>query len=218
MWSRRRGRRCPSGPRWFRRDLEAGRRTEGHHAVPGREGGQTAPPSWSPRPQPLRGRDGECVGCELCAAVCPADCITGAALTTRLTRRCRRASGTGSSTRSTTCAASTAICAWRLARPAITESKMFEFSFTNRSDAIYTKEELVVDDDGLPRQLPWEDWRPGEADYTSGWMRRPRHRARSNTRGKCNGRASSATASVRRRAARAATATTWPRGTSRSGP
>mgnify|MGYP000665189748 CR=1 FL=1 len=31
---------------------------------------------------------------------------------------------------------------------AITESKLFEFSFTNRQDAIYTKAELVVDDDG----------------------------------------------------------------------
>ncbi len=35
---------------------------------------------------------------------------------------------------------------------AITESKLFEFSFTNRQDAIYTKAELVVDDDGKPKQ------------------------------------------------------------------
>ncbi|MGE3835560.1 MAG: hypothetical protein AB7H43_12335, partial [Acidimicrobiia bacterium] len=54
---------------------------------------------------------------------------------------------------------------------AITESKLFEFSFTNRQDAIYTKQELVVDDDGRPRQLPWEDWRPGEDEHTSAWMR-----------------------------------------------
>ena len=54
---------------------------------------------------------------------------------------------------------------------AITESKMFEFSFTNRSDAIYTKEELLVDDDGMPKKLPWEDWREGDDLYTSGWMR-----------------------------------------------
>ena len=48
---------------------------------------------------------------------------------------------------------------------------MFEFSFTNRSDAIYTKAELVVDDDGNAQKLPWEDWREGEDQHTSGWMR-----------------------------------------------
>ena len=37
---------------------------------------------------------------------------------------------------------------------AITESKLFEFSFTKRSDAIYTKAELVVDDEGMPKKLP----------------------------------------------------------------
>jgi hypothetical protein len=54
---------------------------------------------------------------------------------------------------------------------AITESKLFEFSFTNRSDAIYTKRELLVDDQGFPQKLPWEDWREGDDMMTSGWMR-----------------------------------------------
>ena len=54
---------------------------------------------------------------------------------------------------------------------AITESKLFEFSFTNRADAIYTKDELLVGDDGRPQQLPWEDWREGDDLHTSGWMR-----------------------------------------------
>jgi hypothetical protein len=54
---------------------------------------------------------------------------------------------------------------------AITESKLFEFSFTNRSDAIYTKKELLVDDRGMPQKLPWEDWREGDDMMTSGWMR-----------------------------------------------
>ena len=45
---------------------------------------------------------------------------------------------------------------------AITESKLFEFSFTNRRDAVYTKDELMVDDDGRPKDLPWEDWRTGD--------------------------------------------------------
>ena len=54
---------------------------------------------------------------------------------------------------------------------AITESKLFEFSFTNRSDAIYTKDELVVGDDGRPQQLPWEHWEPGDDEHTSAWVR-----------------------------------------------
>ena len=41
----------------------------------------------------------------------------------------------------------------------------------DRKQAIYTKEELVVDDNGKPQHLPWEDWRPGEDEHTSAWMR-----------------------------------------------
>ena len=40
------------------------------------------------------------------------------------------------------------LCVEACPTEAITESKLFEFSFTNRQDAIYTKAELVVDDDG----------------------------------------------------------------------
>jgi NADH-quinone oxidoreductase subunit I len=29
----------------------------------------------------------------------------------------------------------------------------------------------VVDDDGHPQKLPWEDWREGDADRTSAWVR-----------------------------------------------
>ena len=58
------------------------------------------------------------------------------------------------------------LCVEACPTEAITESKLFEFSFTNRDDAIYTKAELLVDDDGRPQQLPWEDWQRG---------RRPQH-------------------------------------------
>src|ERR1700686_1489631 len=70
----------------------------------------------------------KCIGCALCAAGCPADClpVRGA-----------------------------------VPPEAVPESKLFEFSFTNRADAIYTKRELLVDDDGPPQRLPWEDWREG---------------------------------------------------------
>ena len=63
------------------------------------------------------------------------------------------------------------LCVEACPTEAITESKLFEFSFTNRRDAIYTKAELVVGDDGRPQQLPWEDWREGEDLDTSGWVR-----------------------------------------------
>ena len=28
-----------------------------------------------------------------------------------------------------------------------------------------------MEDDGAPQHLPWEDWREGEDQHTSGWMR-----------------------------------------------
>ena len=79
---------------------------------------------------------------------------------------------------------------------AITESKLFEFSFTNRQDAIYTKAELVVDDDGLPQQLPWEDWRDLD-DVAAHVGLGARHRALGRRRlrsARSPGRASSASA------------------------
>jgi len=54
---------------------------------------------------------------------------------------------------------------------AITESKLFEFSFTDRRDAVYTRNELLVDDEGMPKKQPWEDWREGDERNTSAWMR-----------------------------------------------
>ncbi len=29
----------------------------------------------------------------------------------------------------------------------------------------------MVGDDGKPQQMPWEDWREGEDEHTSAWMR-----------------------------------------------
>ena len=34
-----------------------------------------------------------------------------------------------------------------------------------------TSAELVVDDTGKPKVLPWEDWKPGDDQNTSGWVR-----------------------------------------------
>ncbi len=114
----------------------------------------------------------KCIGCELCAGVCPANCI--------YVRGKDNPDGDPVSPgerygfiyeinylRCIHCD----MCVEACPTEAITESKLFEFSFTNRADAIYTKDELLVDDDGLPKHLPWEDWRPGEDAMTSGWMR-----------------------------------------------
>src|SRR3546814_8810720 len=69
------------------------------------------------------------------------------------------------------------LCVEACPTEAITESKLFEFSFTNRSDAIYTKNELVVGDDGLPQRMPWEDWSDLDLipDKTSQWVRATSH-------------------------------------------
>ena len=63
------------------------------------------------------------------------------------------------------------LCVEACPTEAITESKLFEFSFSNRADAIYTKNELIVGDDGLPQPQPWELWHQGDDVATSGWMR-----------------------------------------------
>ena len=108
-----------------------------------------------------------------CARACARrSASTCAAPTTRPTRRCRRASATASSTRSTTCAASTATCASRRAPPRRSPRRSCSSSRSpDREDAIYTKTELLVDDDGRARRQPWELWLGGEDDDTSAWMR-----------------------------------------------
>jgi NADH-quinone oxidoreductase subunit I len=114
----------------------------------------------------------KCIGCELCAGVCPADCIYVRGLDNPPDHPVSPGERYGyvyeiNYLRCIHCD----LCVEACPTEAITESKMFEFSFTNRADAIYTKAELVVDDDGRPQRLPWEDWRVGEDEMTSGWMR-----------------------------------------------
>ncbi|MHB8681531.1 MAG: NADH-quinone oxidoreductase subunit NuoI [Acidimicrobiales bacterium] len=114
----------------------------------------------------------KCIGCELCAGVCPADCIYVRGADNPPAEPVSPGERYGfvyeiNYLRCIHCD----MCVEACPTEAITESKLFEFSFTNRADAIYTKAELVVDDDGKPRQLPWEDWRPGDDDHTSAWMR-----------------------------------------------
>ena len=114
----------------------------------------------------------KCIGCELCAGVCPADCIYVRGLDNPPDHPVSPGERYGyvyeiNYLRCIHCD----LCVEACPTEAITESKLFEFSFTNRADAIYTKDELLVGDDGRPQHLPWEDWREGDDLFTSGWMR-----------------------------------------------
>ena len=116
----------------------------------------------------------KCIGCELCAGVCPAKCIYVRGADNDPADPVSPGERYGfvyeiNYLRCIHCD----LCVEACPTEAITETKLFEFSFTNRQDAIYTKAELVVDDEGRPRQLPWEDWSDAEAvaDSTSAWMR-----------------------------------------------
>jgi NADH-quinone oxidoreductase subunit I len=133
------------------------------------------------KPERLHGRhvlnryeDGmeKCIGCELCAGVCPARCIYVRGADNPIDDPVSPGERFGfiyeiNYLRCIHCD----LCVEACPTEAITETKLFEFSFTNRADAIYTKAELVVDDEGKPQQLPWEDWREGDDLNTSGWMR-----------------------------------------------
>ncbi len=134
-----------------------------------------------PKPERLHGRhvlnryeDGmeKCIGCELCAGVCPAKCIyvRGADNDPQEPTSPGERFGFVYEINYLRCIHCD-LCVEACPTEAITESKLFEFSFTNRRDAVYTKAELLVGDDGRPKQLPWEDWRAGEDLNTSGWMR-----------------------------------------------
>jgi NADH-quinone oxidoreductase subunit I len=116
----------------------------------------------------------KCIGCELCAGVCPARCIYVRGADNPPDDPVSPGERYGfvyeiNYLRCIHCD----LCVEACPTEAITESKLFEFSFTNRTDAIYTKAELVVGDDGLPQQLPWEDWSDLDkvADRSSAWVR-----------------------------------------------
>jgi NADH-quinone oxidoreductase subunit I len=134
-----------------------------------------------PKPERFHGRhvlnryeDGmeKCIGCELCAGVCPARCIyvRGADNPPDAPVSPGERYGFVYEINFLRCIHCD-LCVEACPTEAITESKMFEFSFVDRHDAIYTKAELLVDDDGNPREMPWEHWQPGDEVNTSAWMR-----------------------------------------------
>ena len=134
-----------------------------------------------PKPERFHGRhvlnryeDGmeKCIGCELCACVCPARCIyvRGADNPPDAPVSPGERYGFVCEINYLRCIHCD-LCVEACPTEAITESKLFEFSFTNRDDAIYTKAELLVDDDGKPQELPWEHWGVGDDRNTSAWVR-----------------------------------------------
>ena len=134
-----------------------------------------------PKPPRFHGRhvlnryeDGmeKCIGCELCAGVCPARCIyvRGADNPPDAPVSPGERYGFVYEINYLRCIHCD-LCVEACPTEAITETSLFEFSFTHRQDAIYTKDELLVGDDGRARRQPWELWLGGEDDDTSAWMR-----------------------------------------------
>ncbi len=114
----------------------------------------------------------KCIGCELCAGVCPARCIyvRGADNPPDAPVSPGERYGFVYEINFLRCIHCD-MCVEACPTEAITESKLFELSFSNREDAMYSKAELLVDDEGNPRKLPWEDWKQGDEQHTSGWVR-----------------------------------------------
>ena len=114
----------------------------------------------------------KCIGCELCAGVCPARCIYVRGADNPPDDPVSPGERYGfvyeiNYLRCIHCD----LCVEACPTEANTETKLFEFSFTKRDDAIYTKDELLVDDHGRARRQPWELWLGGEDDDTSAWVR-----------------------------------------------
>src|SRR3546814_18632717 len=99
----------------------------------------------------------KCIGCELCAGVCPARCIYVRGKDNPPEDPVSPGERYGfiyeiNYLRCIHCD----LCVEACPTEAITETKLFEFSFTNRQDGIHTTAELVVDDDGRARKMPGE--------------------------------------------------------------
>ena len=135
------------------------------------------------KPQRFHGRhvlnryeDGmeKCIGCELCAGACPARCIYVRGADNQDDMPVSPGERYGfvyeiNLLRCIFCG----LCVEACPTEAITHTQLFEMSTTNRSDAIYTKTELLVNRDGTPNHMVDVD---RFADLTElvkadGWMR-----------------------------------------------
>ena len=135
------------------------------------------------KPQRFHGRhvlnryeDGmeKCIGCELCAGACPARCIYVRGADNPDDRPVSPGERYGfvyeiNMLRCIFCG----LCVEACPTEAITHTRLFEMSTTNRADAIYTKTELLVDRDGRPNHMVEVDQFADFAELTEadGWLR-----------------------------------------------
>ena len=135
------------------------------------------------KPQRFHGRhvlnryeDGmeKCIGCELCAGACPARCIYVRGAGNPADDPVSPGERYGfvyeiNMLRCIFCG----LCVEACPTEAITHTQLFEMSTTNRTDAIYTKTELLVDGDGRPNHM-FDTDRFADLDELAkadGWMR-----------------------------------------------
>jgi NADH-quinone oxidoreductase subunit I len=135
------------------------------------------------KPQRFHGRhvlnrypDGmeKCIGCELCAGVCPARCIYVRGKDNPVDDPVSPGERYGfvyeiNMLRCIFCA----MCVEACPTEAITMTHLFEMSVSNRDDAIYTKNELVMNPDGsVPHPQPDSILiKMSELQEADGWMR-----------------------------------------------
>ena len=135
------------------------------------------------KPQRFHGRhvlnrypDGmeKCIGCQLCAGVCPADCIYVRGKENDPDSPVSPGERYGyvyeiNMLRCIFCG----LCVEACPTEAITMTHLFEMSTTNRADAIYTRDELLMDRAGrVPHMFPDDPLVDlEELDTADGWVR-----------------------------------------------
>ena len=135
------------------------------------------------KPQRFHGRhvlnrypDGmeKCIGCQLCAGVCPAFCIYVRGKDNPIDDPVSPGERYGfvyeiNMLRCIFCG----LCVEACPTEAITMTQLFEMSVSNREDAIYTRDELLVNRDGSPNHMFPDDPLADQAALTvaDGWMR-----------------------------------------------
>ena len=116
----------------------------------------------------------KCIGCELCAGACPAKCIYVRGKDNDPDHPTSPGERYGyvyeiNMLRCIFCG----LCVEACPTEAITMSQLFEMSTTNRQDAIYTRDTLLMSPDGkVPHMFPDDhlaDMR--ELDHADGWLR-----------------------------------------------
>jgi NADH-quinone oxidoreductase subunit I len=141
------------------------------------------PAEFRQKPQRFHGRhvlnrypDGmeKCIGCELCAGACPARCIYVRGLDNPPDNPVSPGERYGfvyeiNMLRCIFCG----LCVEACPTEAITMTHLFEMSTTNRSDAVYTKRELLMRNDGtVPHMFPDDPLaRITELETADGWLR-----------------------------------------------